>query len=82
MGKPFDGTGIFCGFVAAGCFPRCSAPQAAAYPGADCCLLADKSAVGCKSDVLGCICRETVPTVGSMPAQTLPHGHRGVVLLT
>lgn len=62
-------------------FSDAQQPQAA-YAGADCCLLADKSTMGCKSDVLGCICRDTVPTMGSMPAQTLPHRHGGVILLT
>lgn len=40
---------------------RSSAPQAAAHPETDCCLLADKSDVSCKSDVLDCICRKAVP---------------------
>jgi len=77
MGKPFEGIGIFCVFVAA----RCSAPRAAAHPETVCCLLADKSDVGCKSDVLDCICREAVPPMGSVPAQTLLHRHRRVILL-
>lgn len=71
MGKPFEGTGIFCIFVAT----RSSAPRTAARPETDCWLLADKSDVGCKSDVLDCICREAIPPTGSMPAQTLLHRH-------
>lgn len=47
-GKPFEGKGIFCIFVAT----TSSAPWAAACPETNCCLLADKLAVGCKSDVL------------------------------
>lgn len=72
MGKPFEGAGIFCGFVAR----RCSAPQVAAYPETDCCLLADKLDVGCKSDVLDCICREALCPMGSMPAQILLYRHQ------
>lgn len=77
MGKPLEGTGIFSIFVAT----RCSVPRAAAHPETDCCLLADKSDVGCKSDVLDGICREAMPLVGSMPAQILLHMHWKVILL-
>lgn len=75
MGKPFEGKGIFCIFVAT----RSSAPQAAACPETSCCLLADKLDVGCKSDVLDCICREAVSPTGSMPAQTLLHRQGRVI---
>lgn len=75
MGKPFEGKSIFCLFVAT----TSSAPQAAACPQANCCLLADKLAMGSKSDVLYSICREIVPPTGSVPAQTLLHRQRRVI---
>lgn len=75
MGKPFEGKGIFCIFVAT----TSSAPQVAACPETICCLLADKLDVGCKSDVLDCICREVVPATGSVPAQTLFHRQGRVI---
>lgn len=76
MGKAFEGKDIFCVFVAA----TSSAPQVAACPETICCLLADKLDVGCKSDVLDCICREVVPpSKGSVPAQTLLHGQGRVI---
>lgn len=75
MGKPFEGKGIFCIFVAT----TSSASQVAACPETICCLLADKLVVGCKSGVLDFICREVVPPTGSMPAQTLLHRQRRVI---
>lgn len=77
MGKPFEGKDIFCIFVAT----TSSVPQAAICPETNCCLLADKLSVGCKSDVLDCICREVVPPMGSVPAQALLHRPERVIPL-